>query len=153
MNKNMINFLRHTKVLISFVNCYHITTSQPFFWRSPWLNCWTCLSGPESVNQILNGKDCNHIIRLWKVIFEALQRGKLDVSEEWLQKEKTNFLECEVFAESIKKRESTIFYIFLENISTLLNIYDEFEIEIRNGVFWFNGLCFRKTIWIWFKFS
>ena len=63
----------------------------------------------------------------------------------------TNFLECEVFPESIKKRESTIFYIFLENISALLNIY-EFEIEIRNGVFWFNGLCFRKASWIWFKF-
>ena len=55
-----------------------------------------CLSGPESVNQILNGKEYNHGIRICKVIFEALQRAKLDVFEEWIQKEKksnilTNF--------------------------------------------------------------
>ena len=56
----------------------------------------------------------------------------------------TNFLESEVFAELIKKRKSTIFYIFLENISALLNTYDKFEIEIRNGDFWFNGNAFAK---------
>ena len=38
------------------------------------------LSGPESVNQILNGKEYNYGI-------EALQRAKLDVFEEWLQKD------------------------------------------------------------------
>ena len=46
------------------------------------------LSGPESVNQILNGKEYNYGIRICKVMFEALQRAKLDVFEEWLQKEK-----------------------------------------------------------------
>ena len=46
------------------------------------------LSGPESVNQILNGKEYNYGIRICKVIFEALQRAKLYVFEEWLQKEK-----------------------------------------------------------------
>ena len=74
------------------------------------------LLGPESVNQILNGKECNYGIRICKIIFEALQRAKLDVFEEWLQKEKksnilTNLLESEVFAELIKKRESTAFNI------------------------------------------
>ena len=54
-----------------------------------------CLSGPESVNQILNGKEYNHGIRICKVISEAL-RAKLDAFEEWIQKEKksnilTNF--------------------------------------------------------------
>ena len=38
-----------------------------------------CLSGPESVNQILNGKEYNDGIRICKVIFEALQLAKLDV--------------------------------------------------------------------------
>ena len=74
------------------------------------------LLGPESVNQILNGKEYNYGIRICKIIFEALQRTKLDVFEEWLQKEKksnilTNLLESEVFAELIKKRKSTVFNI------------------------------------------
>ena len=38
-----------------------------------------CLSGRESVNQILNGKEYNDGIRICKVIFEALQLAKLDV--------------------------------------------------------------------------
>ena len=41
------------------------------------------LSGPDSINQILNGKEYNYGIRTYKVIFEALH-----VLEEWLQKEK-----------------------------------------------------------------
>ena len=101
------------------------------------------MSGPESVNQILNGKEYNYGIRIRKVIFEALKRAKLDVFEEWVQKEKksnilTNFLECEAFTELIKKRESTMFNIGLQSISALLNTYDEFEIKICNGdsMFW-----------------
>ena len=69
-----------------------------------------------------------------------MQRAKLDVFEEWLQKEKksnilTNFLKSEVFTELIKKRESTMFNTCLEGISALLNTCDEFEIKIRNGDF------------------
>ena len=93
-----------------------------------------CLSGPESVNQILNGKEYNYGIRTCKVIFEAL-----DVLEEWLQKEKksnilTNYLECEN-VKLFEKRESTMFNICLESISALLDTYDKFEIKIRNGDF------------------
>ena len=51
------------------------------------------LSGPESVNQILNGKEYNYGIRICKAIFENLQLAKL---------------ESEAFTELIKKRESTI---------------------------------------------
>ena len=96
--------------------------------------------GPEEVNQILNGKEYNYVIIICKVIFEALQRAKLDVFEGWLQKEKnsnilTNFLESEVFAELIKKREPSMFNTCLESISALLDIYYEFEIKIRNGGF------------------
>ena len=92
------------------------------------------LSGPESVNQILNGKEYNYGIRTCKVIFEAL-----DVLEEWLQKEKksnilTNYLECEN-VKLFEKRESTMFNICLESISALLDTYDKFEIKIRNGDF------------------
>ena len=98
------------------------------------------LSGLESVNQILNIKEYNYVIRICKVIFEPLQRAKLDVFEEWLNKEKKsdiliNLLESEVFAELIKKRESTTFNTCLESISALLDTYDEFEIKIRNGDF------------------
>ena len=58
---------------------------------------------------MLNGKVYNYGIRIFKVIFEALKRVKLDLSQEWLQKEKksdilTNYQESEVFAELIKKR-------------------------------------------------
>ena len=54
---------------------------------------------------------------------------KLDVFEEWVQKEKkgnilTNVLECEAFTELIKKRESTMFNTCLQSISTLLDTYD-----------------------------
>ena len=47
----------------------------------------------------------------------------------------TNFLESEVFTESIKKRESTMFDTCLESISALLDTYNEFETKIRNGDF------------------
>ena len=98
------------------------------------------LSGLQSVNQILNSKEYNYVIRICKVIFEPLQRAKLDVFEKWLNKEKksnilTNLLESEVLAELIKKRESTMFNTCLESISALLDTYDEFEIKIRNGDF------------------
>ena len=46
------------------------------------------MSRTETVNQILKGKDCNYGIRICKTIFEALQHAKLNVFEEWLQKEK-----------------------------------------------------------------
>ena len=48
------------------------------------------MSRTETVNQILKGKDCNYGIRICKTIFEALQHAKLNVFEEWLQKEKKN---------------------------------------------------------------
>ena len=90
------------------------------------------LSGPESVNQILNGKEYNYGIRICKVIFEALQRAKLDVFEEWVQKEKksdifTNFLECEAFTELIKKIESIMFNAYLQSLSALFDAYHEFQ--------------------------
>ena len=94
-----------------------------------------CLSGPESVNQILNGKEYNYGIRICKVIFEALQRAKLDVLEERKKEQHTNFLECEAFTELIKKRESTMFNTCLQSLSALFDTYDEFEIKIRNGDF------------------
>ena len=95
---------------------------------------------PESVNQILNDKEYNYGIKICKVIFEALQRAKLDVFEEWVQNEKkknilTNFLECKAFTELIKKRESKMFNKCLQSISALLDTYDEFDIKIRNGDF------------------
>ena len=54
---------------------------------------------------------------------------KLDVFEEWVQKEKkgnilTNVLECEAFTELIKKRESTMFNTCLQSVSALLDTYD-----------------------------
>ena len=60
--------------------------------------------------------------------------------EEWLQKEKnsnilTNFLECEVFTELIKKRESTILNTCLKSISALHDTHDEFYFKTRNGYF------------------
>ena len=36
-----------------------------------------CLSRPESINRILNGKEYNYGIRICKVIFEALQHAKI----------------------------------------------------------------------------
>ena len=98
------------------------------------------MSGPESVNQILNGKEYNYGIRICKVIFEVLQRAKLDVFEEWVQKEKksdifTNFLECEAFTELIKKIESIMFNAYLQSLSALFDAYHEFEIKIRNRDF------------------
>ena len=99
-----------------------------------------CLSGPESVNQILNGKEYNYGIRICKVIFGALQRAKLDVFEEWVQKEKksdilTNFLECEAFTELIKKIESIMSNAYLQGLSALFDAYHGFEIKIGNGDF------------------
>ena len=91
-----------------------------------------------------------------------MQRAKLGVSEEWVQKEKkssilTNFLECEDFNELIKKRKSTMFNTCLQSLSTLFDTYDEFEINIRNGyfgpmaMFWHGYLdqwqCFGTAIW------
>ena len=92
------------------------------------------------VNQMLNGKMYNYGIRIFKVIFEALQRVKLDLFQEWLQKEKksdilSNYLESEVFAELIKKRESSMFNTCLQSISALLKTYNEFEMKICNGDF------------------
>ena len=92
-----------------------------------------CLSGPQSVNQILNGKEYNYGIRICKVISEALQRAKLDVLEERKKEQHTNFLECEAFTELIKKRESTMFNTCLQSLSALFGTYD--EIKIRNGDF------------------
>ena len=57
----------------------------------------TSLSGPESVNQILNGKECNHGIRIWKVIFGALQRAKLHVSAERKKKKKKRAVHLPTF--------------------------------------------------------
>lgn len=94
----------------------------------------------DSTERVLKGKQYNRGLRIAKIVYEALQRVKLEVFENWLQNEGkddilTEFIESETFTKLVDTRTPESFAESLNVGNNLFATANEFDSKIRSGEF------------------
>ena len=93
------------------------------------------LVGTGSADSIMKGKQYNRGVRAFKIVYEALQRLKLDAFAEWLVKEPNNavlvnFLESTELSNLISNADPDTFKTSMDAIEELFSLFQLFEERI-----------------------
>ena len=114
------------------------------------------LVGQGSVDSTLPGEMYNRVVQVLKTIYEALQRLKLDVCENWLQisgkgQHLDDYLESGEFTSLTNERQPGHMVTAADTSEALFQFWKEYENEMwcykfgPMAVFW-------NSFWKWWKF-
>ena len=103
--------------------------------------------GPSTVDSVQNGKQYNRTMRVFKIVYEALQRLKVDAFEHWLSAKGkfqilSSFKASPELRDLIKECTSQNYQSTLTVFNSIHELFDEFNNEIDEGklgpmaVFW-----------------
>ena len=89
---------------------------------------------PGSTDSAMRGKQYNISVRVLKIVYEVLQRLKLDAFEKWLQTTNKHplieFLESIAMNILIQTRNSNNFYLVQTAAEGLFDLYQESDEEV-----------------------
>ena len=98
------------------------------------------LLGPGSLNSVMRGKQYNRGMRILKTLYETFQRLKIDAFKDWLREEGMlenlmDFIESNEITQLVTSRTSDNLEQSLLKVEDLFNLFEEFEIQIKDGTF------------------
>ena len=88
--------------------------------------------GLNTVEKAFHGKNYNYSITALKLVFEVFPRAKIDIFNKWVQtpgKGSTwdKFLESRIFQNACKLQNNEMFSQFIDNISPVTYLMEEFD--------------------------
>ena len=88
--------------------------------------------GPNAVESAMNSKHYNNAVRMFKIMFEAFMRAKIDCFIEWIQDSSkdnylVNFLESENFQNLLSKQDNESLKQCIARIMPIANHMDGYD--------------------------